>query len=134
MPVSHSQTNRCVHVQHRTPFFAWHYPIPCAALVSGRALKVTRCIQEVACINLFLLSCLSNANFLSPPQMDADDCAGIACASEGPRPSATSTIMIQGAANNLKNAMPSQYAEMVAKRTETTVVDVALAFEMYGIF
>jgi hypothetical protein len=42
--------------------------------------------------------------------------------------------MIQGAANNLKNAMPSQYAEMVAKRTETTVVDVALAFEMYGIF
>jgi hypothetical protein len=66
--------------------------------------------------------------------MDADDCEGIACASKGPRPSATSTIMIQGAANNLKNTMPSQYAEMVAKPTETTVVDVALAFEMYSKF
>jgi hypothetical protein len=42
--------------------------------------------------------------------------------------------MIQGAANNQKNAMPSQYAEMVAKRTETTVDDVALAFEMYSVF
>jgi hypothetical protein len=38
--------------------------------------------------------------------------------------------MIQGAANNFDNAIPSEYAKMMPKRREFTAVDIALAFEM----
>jgi hypothetical protein len=71
-----------------------------------------------------------NLNLTSLDQLEANDCLGTACTSLGPRESARSTLIIQGAVNNLDNALPPAYAKILPNHNDTTVVDVAVAFEM----
>jgi hypothetical protein len=98
-----------------------------AALISGRALKVSRCTQVVRFAYVFLCTLL-RVHFSLLYQIDS--CAGSACASDEQRPSARSTLIMQGAVNNQDNAMPSEYAKLMPNHNETTVVDVEVAFEM----
>ena len=98
-----------------------------AALISGRALNVSRCTQVVRFAHVFLFALLC-VHFSLLYQIDG--CAGNGCASDEQRPSARSILIIQGAANNQDNAMPSEYAKLIPNNNETTVVDVEVAFEM----
>ena len=99
-----------------------------AALISGRALNVSRCTQVVRFAHVFLFALLC-VHFSLLYQID--DCAGNACASDEQRPSARSILIMQGALNNQDNAMPSEYAKLMPNHNETTVVDVEVAFEMW---
>jgi hypothetical protein len=100
---------------------------PLSALSSGRNLKVSRCLEQVSCRNLDLFVWTN----ISPlHQLEAYDCLGTACTILGPKPSARTTLIIQGAVNNLENALPHAYAKMLPTHNDTTVVDVAVSFEM----
>jgi hypothetical protein len=75
------------------------------------------CLSAFLCVHFSLL-------------YQIDGCAGNGCASDEQRPSARSILIMQGAANNQDNAMPSEYAKLIPNNNETTVVDVEVAFEM----
>jgi len=111
--------------------FHCNLPLPCpplSALTSGRALKVTRCLQEVG---LYAFTpCCSCTHVTSLQQLDEGDCVGVACASDGPRPSALTTLVLQGAANNLDNAVPPAYVSMMPKQRDAIAVDMEVAYEM----
>ena len=61
---------------------------------------------------------------------DSGNCAGSACASVGPKPSASSTLIVTGAVNNADNAVAPALARLLPIRSDITVVDVAVDFEM----
>ncbi len=102
-----------------------------SALISGRPLKVARCIQQEVAAATVSQFCAAHSR-LCQHHADASNCAGSTCASVGPKPSASSTLIVTGAVNNADNAVAPALARLLPNRTGITVVDVAVDFEMLG--